>query len=269
MNAENVLFDVAGLLKSGMPAARARAAVADKLAALKAVQLNQLEAIWSLSAKNGGSISQAMSSLGESFHGAAKQAREIELAFAAPKATAKLVSLLPAACLALAQAFGLNPIGAVFRNRLALLSVLIGIALLVAGRIWTKSIIAKAAPDEADPGLVFDAVRTGLMAGLPLSKAIEEVALAFGQNSLGALDRASLERLEVLGDLNRNSGASLDSLLISAARSSRELKFFAEADSVAKLSVKLMLPLGLVTLPAFVLTSVVPIAIGLLSDGQN
>jgi tight adherence protein B len=176
---------------------------------------------------------------------------------------------LPVACLALAQVFGLNPIGAVFQNRLALLSVLIGIALLVAGRIWTKSIIAKAAPDESDPGLVFDAVRTGLKAGLPLSSAIEEVAVAFGQNSLGALEPSSLERLQALGDLNRNSGASLDSLLLSAARSSREFKFFEEADSVAKLSVKLMLPLGLVTLPAFVLTSVVPIAIGLLSNGQS
>lgn len=269
MTSENVLIDLSGLLKSGMPAMRARERLASELGTLTVSQMAQFEAIWSLALRSGGSISAAIESLAESFQASGKQAREIALAFSAPRATAKVISLLPLGCLMLAQLFGLNPIGAVIENRLALLSVLLGVGLLLAGRVWTNSIIAKAAPELSDPGLAFDAVRAALKAGLPFATAIEETKLAFETNSLIGLNESNGERLKELGDLNRTSGASLDGLLASAARSAREIKSFSEADSVAKLSVKLMLPLGLVTLPAFVLTSVVPIAISLLSNGQN
>jgi tight adherence protein B len=68
--------------------------------------------------------------------------------------------------------------------------------------------------------------------------------------------------------MNRDRGASLGALLESEAQIKRETQRNLEATAVAKLSVKLMLPLGLLTLPAFILCAVAPIAIGLLSSNK-
>jgi tight adherence protein B len=269
MSADSAVLELAGLLRSGMPAERAREELSADLEKLTESQSAQLEVVWALALAGGGSISEAIESLGEAFRSAARQAQEIELAFAGPRATARLVGWLPAAGLALAQVFGLNPFTAILTNFLALLSLLIGVLLLFAGHYWAASIIRKAAPSQDDPGLYFDSIRYGVLAGLPLLGAIKAVDHLFSSQLAMAPDEVTLNKLDRMTVLNRNSGASISGLLAAEAKARREAKWFSDSNSLAKLSVKLMIPLGVVTLPAFVLSAIVPVAISLLSSRQS
>ena len=102
---------------------------------------------------------------------------------------------------------------------------------------------------------------------LPFSTAVEDAISTFGGNL--EISPTVNQKLDWLRDLNRNSGASLVDLLAASAAAERETRWFEESTAMAKLSVKLMIPLGLVTLPAFVLSTIVPIAISLLSSRQT
>ena len=268
MTAEAVVLELAGLLKSGMPANQARAELRERLEQLSAVQLNQFDSLWTLAVKSGGSVSAAMQALGEVFLVTAKHRREIELAFAGPRATARLVAWLPVVGLALAQLFGLNPLLAIFTKPIASISLAIGVILLFVGRIWTKSIVETSTPSQVDPGLFFDPIRFGLSAGLPLITAVDAARDSMSKNLNQMPDEISLERLERLAAINRTSGASIADLLAAEATSQRERQRFLESERLAKLSVRLMIPLGTLTLPAFVFSTIIPVAISLLSTRQ-
>ena len=269
MSADSVVTELASLLKSGMPAESARAELSVELSSLSERQLAQLDLVWQLAMTGGGSVAEAISSLGETFASTASHTREIELAFAGPRATSKLVAWLPVAGLALGQLFGLDPLGAVVTRPLALIALLLGAFLLVVGRLWARSIIKKAEPSQEDPGLYFDSIRFGVLGGLPLSRAVAAVNSEFTERLNLAPDSAAIAKLDRLTEINRTSGASIAALLAGEARARREAKWFSEANDLAKLSVKLMIPLGVVTLPAFVLSTIVPVAISLLSSRQN
>lgn len=263
------MLQLAGLLKAGMPAERARQELAGDLTQLSARQRGQFEAIWSLAMDSGGAVSGAIASLGEAFRATSRHERDIELAFAGPKATAKLVAWLPGAGLLLAQLFGFEPFRAIFTNPLAFGCLVFGALLLVAGHRWSKAIILKATPKQDDPGLFFDSVRFGLDAGLPLAPSIKRASEVFEEQLNYLPEEDVLAKLNRIGELNRTSGASISNLLAGEAAARRESQWFAESTALSKLSVKLMIPLGLVTLPAFVLSSIVPVAISLLSNRQN
>ena len=268
MSAETVILELAGLLKSGMPANQARAELRDRLEKLSEVQFAQFDSVWSLALRSGGSVSGAMQALGEVFLTKAKHRREIQLAFAGPRATARLVSWLPVAGLVLAQVFGLNPLVAVFAKPIALVSLAFGVLLLLVGRFWTKSILEKATPSVIDPGLFFDSIRFGLSAGLPVITAVYAAKESLSKHQMNEPDEVSQVRLERLIAINRTSGASIFDLLAAEASAQREAQQFLESEKLAKLSVRLMIPMGVVTLPAFVFSTIVPVAISLLSTRQ-
>lgn len=269
MRGEGAVLQLASLLKSGIPAQQAREELEQDLRQLSPRQQSQLQAIWELALRNGGSVSGSVESLGETFRITSQHEREVELTFAGPKATAKLVAWLPGAGLLLAQLFGLGPIHAILTNPLAFGCFVLGALLMVGGHRWSRSIIRHAKPKQDDPGLFFDAVRFGMDSGMPLSLSLERAEEVFERHLNFVPEQEMLERLNRISELNRSSGASIASLLQGEAAARREEQWFAESTTLSRLAVKLMIPLGLITLPAFVLSSIVPVAISLLSNGQN
>ncbi len=269
MSGEGVVLELAGLLRSGMPANLARRELDADLARLGERQFAQFEAIWNLAMSAGGSIAGSIQSLGESFLADSRHQREIALAFAGPKATARLVAWLPSAGLVAGQLLGLHPIDAIFTNFVAFLALTFGAIFLVIGHFWTRSIVAKAAPNPDDPGIFFEAIRFGVLAGLPLTRAVSTATKTLGEHLNINIDESVLTKLDRLALLNRTTGSSIADLLSAEAYARREAKRFSESDALARLSVRLMIPLGAVTLPAFVLSTIVPIAISLLSNRQT
>jgi tight adherence protein B len=75
--------------------------------------------------------------------------------------------------------------------------------------------------------------------------------------------------LDEAAELSRTTGAALTQIILSSADRIREDLRFQISNRIARLSVKLMIPLGVAVLPAFILLSIVPIAISLLSNSQQ
>lgn len=269
MSDHAVILELAGLLKAGYSAKAARSELQESLAKMMPRRLAEFETLWSLALASGGSVAKAMENLSDSFASDEAHRREIELAFSGPRATAKLVGWLPVFGLGIAQLFGLNAIGVIFSKPIATVSVGLGVGLLFGGRFWAKSVLAKAQPVAGDPGLIFDAIRIGIDAGLPISAAVNQSVQAAEQFLGASPNENDLSQVERMAARNRDAGASLSTLLVSAAQVTRDAHQFENEKKIAKLSVKLMVPLGLLTLPAFVCLAIAPIGISLLSTGQN
>ncbi|MEN9753507.1 MAG: hypothetical protein RL670_1198 [Actinomycetota bacterium] len=184
--------------------------------------------------------------------------RSLEVAFATPKATARLMFWLPPGGFLFGQLIGLNPIPTLLHNLVAQISLILGLALQVVGVLWSRRILKRGRPSITDTGLDFDLMAIGLRAGLSPLLVRRQLSGVVAINETAA---AELDRLELL---SRRTGAPLENLLNAKAETAR-LDAAAEAEAkVAALAIKLMIPLGVVILPAFVLMSVVPVFIAIL-----
>ena len=268
-NSANAVRRISALLGAGLPPHQALDIVGDEISQLAAEDKKQFDLVWGLSAKLGGPILLALNRIADVFDRQQRNQREVQLAFSGPQATAKLVMWLPVLALLLGQAVGMNPIGAIFHSLLGALSVSLGLGLMVAGRQWTRRLLARALPTSRDPGAFLDCVLIGLQAGLPLSAAQKQAAQDYELAFDLPPDEQNFERLENAAELSRSTGAAVGEILIAEADGFREQQRYEVATRISKLSVQLMIPLGVAVLPAFILLSIVPIAISLLSNGQQ
>ena len=108
----------------------------------------------------------------------------------------------------------------------------------------------------------------GLQAGLPLSQARIEAQREFEKVFTSSPQNENFVELEKAAELSRTTGAALTEILSAAADAFRDEQRHEIATRISRLGVQLMIPLGVAVLPAFVLLSIVPIAISLLSKGQ-
>lgn len=223
---------------------------------------------WALARDLGAPIAVSLNRLAEGLESNQQSQRNIHLAFETPRLTAKLIAWLPVAGIGLAQLLGLNPIGAVFSNTLALIAVLIGSALLFAGHYWSKRLLSDAKPTLTDPGLFSDCVALALDAGLPPSVAAREVRSKF-QDHMGFQPPAECaNQTQKLIDLAIQTGAGAASLLRNSSAQARRDQEFAQHDRISKLNIKLLLPIGVTILPAFGLLTIVPVAFGFLANNR-
>jgi tight adherence protein B len=260
--AAEVIVRLAGLVRSGLGAQQALAEVSETIESLPSAAVQRFQAVWRVANRVGGSLSAALDRLAEVFADESKHRQEIELAFAGPRSTARLVLWLPVVSLVLAQLLGMRPFEAVFHTPLGFISVAIGVILMLFGRVWSRAILSRAQIDSQDPGLPFDLVNLGLSAGLSVGDARIQAAKEL------KLEAESIEDLDDLAEQSRRTGAQLSSMLSTAADLARQRKHYLAADQVARLGVRLMIPIGVLVLPAFVLMAIVPLAISLLSSGQ-
>lgn len=260
---------VAALISAGLPAQQAFQICEEDILRMPNVDAKQFELVWSLAQQLGGPVVLALNRIIEVFERNDKNAKEVELAFAGPQSTSKLVMGLPVVALVLAQLTGMNPFGAIVGSLLGILSVCLGAGLLVTGHYWTKRLLAKALPQELDPGAYLDCVLIGLQAGLPLESARQTAAQKFKIVFSIDISEQDIVALDVAAELSRTTGAALSLIILSGADRVREDLRFQISNRIARLSVKLMIPLGVAVLPAFILLSIVPIAISLLSNSQQ
>lgn len=260
---------VAALISAGLPAQQARNICEIEISKMTQKDSRQFELVWTLAQLLGGPVVLALNRIIEVFEIHDRNAKEIALAFAGPQSTSKLVMGLPVVALALAQLTGMNPFGAILGSLLGMLSVCLGAGLLVAGHYWTQRLLARALPESLDPGAYLDCVLIGLQAGLPLGQARQIAQQNFKQILGAEISKEDIAALDEAAELSRTTGAALTQIILSAADRMREKLRFEISNRIARLGVKLMIPLGVAVLPAFILLSIVPIAISLLSNSQQ
>lgn len=261
MSANLAVLELSALLRSG---ATTQAAIKQFQAkSLTKFQQQQFRFIWDVAVDSGGNLALSLDRLAEVFESQQKQNVELKLAFASPRASANLILLLPLFAVLFAELLGLPAVSAAFQTSLGALAVGLGLILLIVARVVSIRMLQRAKPREADPGAFLDAVVIGLSAGLSSSAAsalAERKALAtFGES-------VSSEQLSQLADsvaVSEQSGIALTGILSARADALRHRLWNRRRQELAKLSIKLLIPLGLAALPAFVFLAVVPLGIGL------
>ena len=223
-------------------------------------------------------------------------------ALAAPRATGRILSWLPLLGLGLGVLMGSDPVGVLTGSILGALTGLLGLGLAFAGRRWTAALVHRAEVESirtvnagseteksaspaggapVDTALVLELLAAQLRAGLAPLAALGTLAEALNSRPL----RTVCQRLQMgsgwgsawsgsaagtFGELRDalapayTGGAPSTALLLSLADAHRLSERRAAERAAGKLSVALVVPLGLCSLPAFICLGIVPILISLL-----
>lgn len=216
-------------------------------------------------------------------------------ALAAPRATGRILSWLPLLGLGLGVLMGSDPVGVLTGSILGVLTGLLGLGLAFAGRRWTAALVHRAEVESAasngteqtsnvppvDTALVLELLAAQLRAGLAPLAALGTLTEALNSRPLHAV----CQRLQMgsgwgsawsgsaagaFGELQDalapayTGGAPSTALLLSLADAHRLSERRAAERAAGKLSVALVVPLGLCSLPAFICLGIVPILISLL-----
>ena len=216
-------------------------------------------------------------------------------ALAAPRATGRILSLLPLLGLGLGVLMGSDLVGVLTGSVLGALTGLLGLGLAFAGRRWTAALVHRAEAESAasngaeqtsnvppvDTALVLELLAAQLRAGLAPLAALGTLAEALNSRPLHTV----CQRLQMgsdwgsawsgsaagtFGELRDalapayTGGAPSTALLLSLADAHRLSERRAAERAAGKLSVALVVPLGLCSLPAFICLGIMPILISLL-----
>ena len=223
-------------------------------------------------------------------------------ALAAPRATGRILSWLPLLGLGLGVLMGSDPVGVLTGSILGALTGLLGLGLAFAGRRWTAALVHRAEMESisaanveskakksaspagavpVDTALVLELLAAQLRAGLAPLAALGTLAEALNSRALHTV----CQRLQMgsnwgsawsgsaagtFGELRDalapayTGGAPSTALLLSLADAHRLSERRAAERAAGKLSVALVVPLGLCSLPAFICLGIVPILISLL-----
>ncbi len=220
-----------------------------------------LAATWWIATEAGAALSATLTRSAEVLRGMAQGAREVEVALAGPTATSRVVLALPAVGLALGGLLGFDVIGALGTMPGAVCLVAGGILIAIAVR-WNRRLIRAARDLDATPGLVFELYAVALAAGASIERARALVGTACAETGLEVPDGD----VDAVLAFARSAGVPAVVLLRSEADGRRRTARALAATRAAELETRLLLPLGLCVLPAFVLLGVVPIALAIVSS---
>lgn len=215
-------------------------------------------------------------------------ARARRSAAAGPGATARLLQWLPLGGLGLAWLLGSSPWETASTPFGAVVGV-VGLLFWLAGRSWTRLLTRSAArePATVTTALVLDVLAALLGAGRSLPAALDDLARALpgarGLRVTSALllwgrgweeawagmreDLVWAEAAARLRPLHR-SGMAGARTLAEAAAAVRQQTRRQDERAAEELAVRLVMPLGLCLLPAFVCWGVVPVVMALLGAGS-
>lgn len=218
----------------------------------------EVAAAWSIATAVGAPLAPTLRSFADVLRDAAQAADEIRVALAEPTSTARLLSWLPAVGIGLAIALGFDPVGTLLREPAGWACAVVGVGLLLAGRRWTSRLALVAHRDAAMPGMDADLTAIALSGGVSVSRAQQLVREARGAS---AADSDAVRDTLVLSEA---AGVPAVELLRSAAALDRHRARVDGRLRAARLSTKLLLPLGVCTLPAFLCLGVAPMFLSIL-----
>jgi tight adherence protein B len=216
-----------------------------------------------LAALVGAPLTDALRRAASGLRGGAELHRAVATSVAGPAASARLTLLLPPGSALLGWAFGFDVPGAILSPVGA--GALVLAALLLAGaQRWSARLIRNASAVALHRGVGLELVALAVRAGRPTSAAAVDAREAAAAAGLSIeQDLADVDRL--VGFAER-SGAPLAALLDAEADRIRQLVLADARRRAAVLAAQLLVPLGALVLPAFLLAGALPIGLAVLSS---
>ncbi|MDQ0895290.1 type II secretion system F family protein [Agromyces ramosus] len=221
-----------------------------------------LAAAWSVAEESGAPLAVSLRELAAGLRDEAQLRREVRAALAGPAASARLVTTLPLLAIGFGATLGFDTLVVLFANPLGLACLLVGSALLWAGRRWNAALARRASRRRGDAGLEFELLAVAMSSGASIDRARATVDRAMTAHRL---DRHDARGIDAMLALAARAGAPVAELLRSEAFRLRRAGRAAGAERAAALGVRLMVPLGVCVLPSFVLLGVAPIMISVIS----
>jgi tight adherence protein B len=232
------------------------AAIAQQIAPLERSAWRGLAAAWLVATEAGAPLAPSLRNYAESLRQLAQAQRDARVALAAPIATARMVVALPVVGVLFGMALGFNTLQTLFLTPAGWGCLVVGVGLILLALRWNRRLVRAASPTEATPGLACDLMAIAMSGGAALDRARALVDHAVNRFEVTLDD----ERLRDVLELSRSAGVP------AGADEHRRDARAAAQERASTLSVRLMLPLGLCILPAFMVLGVLPLLVTVVSS---
>lgn len=220
----------------------------------------ELAAAWEVATVVGAPLAEVLRTIAESLRDAAAATDDVRIALAEPAGTARLLLWMPLAGLLLGFALGFDTLGVLVGNPLGTACVIVGLLLVGAARLWTSRLLRRAQPAPGTPGIAAELVAVALAGGAPIDRALHLVA------ETAIAEPAGEARVRQVLDLSREAGVPAVELLRASAAQDRHRARVRGRLAASALSTQLLIPLGVCTLPAFLLLGVAPLLLSVLAS---
>lgn len=217
----------------------------------------QVAAAWQVATTVGAPLADSLRAVAEALRDAHEAADDVRIALAEPAGTARLMMWLPPLGAVLGVALGFDTVGVLFGSLGGVACLVGGLVLILAARRWTAALVRRAQPPAAVPGLHAELVAIALSGGVSIERARALVARTAIPPAAGT---------DAVLELSRTAGVPAVELLRASAAHERQTARTDGRLRAAALGSRLLLPLGVCTLPAFLLLGVAPLLISVLSS---
>ncbi|WP_405372388.1 MULTISPECIES: type II secretion system F family protein [unclassified Microbacterium] len=216
----------------------------------------QIGVAWEVAITVGAPLADSLRGLADALRDAHQARDDVRTALAEPQTTARLIGWLPLVAVGLGAALGFDPLRAL-THPVGVACIVAGVLLMLITHRWTRALVARAQPGDDIPGLRAEVVAIALAGGVSIPRALAVVESAAGSET-------DADTAAVL-DLSRSAGAPAVELLRADAAARRQAARTEGRLRAAALSSRLLLPLGVCTLPAFLLLGVGPMLLSVLT----
>ncbi|HWI32031.1 MAG TPA: type II secretion system F family protein [Microbacterium sp.] len=220
---------------------------------------SEVAAAWDVATSVGAPLADSLRGLAEALRDAHEAADDVRIALAEPAGSARLMLWLPLAGVALGTALGFDTFATLVGSPFGWGCLAGGLGLLFLAQRWTRSLVRKAQPPNEVPGLHAELVAIALSGGVSVERARRLVA-----DAPGAPDSAGSDTGAILA-LSRSAGVPAVELLRASAATARHRARTDGRLRASRLASRLLLPLGVCTLPAFLLLGVAPMMLSVLT----
>jgi len=259
-----VVSRVAAEASRATPVAAALVATLPEVPAPERPAWRALAAAWWVASEAGAPLAPSLRQFAASLRSLADAQREIAVALSGPVATARLVMALPVVGVLFGLVLGFNTLEILLTTAPGLCCLAVGIGLLALALVWNRRLVRAARPADLAPGLRFELTAIAVSGGTSLGRAGDSVARALAAAGIDAAHDAA--GVDAVLELSRRAGVPAGELLRSEAEETRRDARASAAAAASVLAVKLMLPLGLCVLPAFMLLGVAPLLLAVITS---
>lgn len=216
----------------------------------------EISAAWRIATVVGAPLAESLRALATALRDAHEAADDVRVSLAEPAATARLMGWLPLVGVGLAAAMGFDVAGSLLGEPLGIGCLVAGGVLILIARRWTAVLVRRAATGSDVPGHAAELLAIALSGGVSIDRARELVAAA------GAAPDAAADGALAL---SRRAGVPAVELLRASSELARHRARIDGRLRAARLSTRLLLPLGVCTLPAFLFLGVAPMMLSVMS----
>jgi tight adherence protein B len=220
-----------------------------------------LACAWSVATESGAPLAPSLRRFAEVLRDLSQSRREVEVALAGPVATARIVLALPAIGILFGVLLGFDALRVLATTAPGWACAAVGGLLTAGGIRWNRRLIGRARTVDPTPGLGLELLAIAVSGGSSLDRARGMVD--------AQLDRADLAPLgdeadDVL-DFARAAGVPVAALLRAESEERRRIARSDGQRRAGELGTRLLLPLGVCILPAFLALGVAPMLLAIIS----